>query len=78
MFVSEDKNEALVTSVVISKTEDRGFYLKLKGLDPEKYYVDEDTDEVYSGALLMNAGICLSHYSSDDGASLKKYFKAVE
>ena len=76
-FVSEDKTEALLTSVVMRKPEDRALFIKLKGLDPDKYYIDEDTDEVYSGALLMNAGLCIIA-STDDGTSFKKYFKAVE
>ena len=76
-FVSEDKTEALLTSVVMRKPEDKALFIKLKGLDPDKYYIDEDTDEVYSGALLMNAGLCIIA-STDDGTSFKKYFKAVE
>ena len=76
-FVSEDKTEALLTSVVMRKPEDRALFIKLKGLDPDKHYIDEDTDEVYSGALLMNAGLCIIA-STDDGTSFKKYFKAVE
>ena len=76
-FVSEDKTEALLTSVVMRKPEDRALFIKLKGLDPDKYYIDEDTHEVYSGALLMNAGLCIIA-STDDGTSFKKYFKAVE
>lgn len=76
-FVSEDKTEALLTSVVMRKPEDRALFIRLKGLDPDKYYIDEDTHEVYSGALLMNAGLCIIA-STDDGTSFKKYFKAVE
>ena len=76
-FVSEDKTEALLTSVVMRKPEDRALFIKLKGLAPDKYYIDEDTHEVYSGALLMNAGLCIIA-STDDGTSFKKYFKAVE
>ena len=78
MFVSEDKKEALVTSVVMRQPETRAFYLKLKGLDPDKYYRDEDTDEVYSGALLMNAGLSFCGSNDRDGSSFKKYFVAVE
>lgn len=78
MFVSQDKDEALVTSVVIKRPEDRGFTLRLKGLDPAKYYVDEDDGEIYSGALLMNAGICLDFNGEWDGDSFKKHFKAVK
>ncbi len=74
-FVSEDKNEVLFTYVTISKPENHALVIKLKGLDPDKYYVDEDTDEVYSGALLMNAGLCLPNVSDKDGSSFVKYFK---
>ncbi len=78
MFVSEDKSEALVTSVVMRQPFDKAFYLKLKGLAPEKFYLDEETGEVYSGALLMNAGLCLTYTSDEDGKSFKKYFKEVK
>ena len=78
MFVSEDKNEALVTSVVMREYEDMIYVLKLKGLDPDKYYIDEDTGEVYSGALLMNAGVNVTFLENRDGTSFKKYFKAVK
>ncbi len=78
MFVSEDKTEALVTNVVMRRSEENTFYLRLKGLDPDKYYTDEETGEIYSGALLMNAGLNLSRYSMEDGSSFKKYFKAIK
>ncbi len=68
-FVSEDKKEALVTVVHIKLPYDSLFFLKLKGLDPEKYYKVEDTDEVYSGAYLMNAGLNLTHKPAGDGIS---------
>ncbi len=77
VFVAEDKSEALVTSVVMREPYDKAFFLKLKGLDPEKYYRDEETGEIYSGALLMNAGICLTWTDEHDGKSFKKYFKAI-
>ncbi len=77
MFVSEDKNSALVTSVVMRKQEENNFYLKLKGLDPEKYYVEDESGEVYSGALLMNAGLCLNKYGRMDGDSFKLYFRTL-
>ncbi len=77
MFVSQDKNEALLTSVVMRKSSENAFYLKLRGLDKDKYYVDDETGEVYSGALLMNAGLCLNRYKNSDGSSFKKYFRAL-
>lgn len=68
-FVSEDKKEALVTVVHIKLPYDNLFFLKLKGLDPEKNYEIEDTGEVYSGAFLMNAGLNLTHKPAGDGLS---------
>ena len=77
-FVSEDKNEALLTVVTITRPEDSAIFIKLKGLDPDKYYMDDETDEVYSGALLMNAGLCFPNEDISDGASFVRYFKAIE
>ena len=77
MFVSRNKEAALVTSVVMRKPEQNTFYLKLKGLDPEKYYVEDESGEVYSGALLMNAGLCLNRFPDNDGDSFKLYFRAL-
>ena len=68
-FVSEDKKEALVTVVHIKLPYDNLFFLKLKGLDPEKIYEIEDTGETYSGAYLMNAGLNLTHKPAGDGVS---------
>ena len=68
-FVSEDKKEALVTVVNIKLPYDNLFFLKLKGLDPEKIYEIEDTGETYSGAFLMNAGLNLTHKPAGDGIS---------
>ena len=68
-FVSEDKKEALVTVVHMKLPYDEFFLLKLKGLDPEKYYEIEDTGETYSGAFLMNAGLNLTHRPKGDGIS---------
>lgn len=68
-FVSEDKKEALVTVVNIKLPYDNLFFLKLKGLDPEKIYEVEDSGETYSGAYLMNAGLNLTHKPNGDGIS---------
>ncbi|MCR5484582.1 MAG: alpha-galactosidase [Clostridiales bacterium] len=73
-FVSPDKKEALVTVVTMRRPESRVLILKLKGLDPEKYYIDEDSGEKYSGALLMNAGINLTETAFRDGESVLKHF----
>ncbi len=77
-FVSPDKKEALVTSVVMRMRERQTLFLKLKGLDKNKMYMDEDTKEIYSGALLMNAGVNLTRTDRTDGASLVKHYIEVE
>ncbi len=78
-FVSEDQSEVLFTSVIMRQPEHNFYIQRLRGLDPDRYYRDEDTGEVYSGALLMNAGINLSGdgWPREDGDSLTKHFVAV-
>jgi alpha-galactosidase len=68
-FVSEDKSEALVTVVQMRQSYDPLFFLKLKGLDPEKIYEVQSTGNTYSGAYLMNAGLNLTHKPQGDGDS---------
>jgi alpha-galactosidase len=58
--VSSDKNEVLLTYVVMQTQVSVSRYIRLRGLDPEKYYVDTATGRKYSGALLMNAGLNLT------------------
>lgn len=57
-FVSEDQTRALFNVVL---TEIYGnadvTYVKLRGLDPEKVYVEQQSGKEYSGQLLMEAGI---------------------
>ena len=77
MFTDENKSQALVTYVIKFKKERRGLFLRLKGLDPAKYYRLEETGEVYSGALLMNAGLSLFRMPNEDGYSKTFYFTAV-
>ncbi len=77
-FVSEDQSEVLFTSVIMRQPEHNFYIQRLEGLDPNRYYRDEDTGEVYSGALLMYAGINLSGdgWPREDGNSLIKHFTA--
>ena len=75
-FVSPDKNEAMLTSVVMRQPESMFYVQRLRGLDPEKLYTDTDTGEVYSGALLMNAGVNLTRAAYLDGESVVKHFIA--
>lgn len=66
-FVSPDKSEVLATAVIMRENNEHLFFLKLKGLDKNRFYKCQKTGEVYSGALLMNSGINLSalRYTGD-------------
>lgn len=78
-FVSPDKNEVLFTRVVMRRPENIYQPLRLRGLDPEKRYTDEETGQTFSGALLMNAGMNLSATAWNqytDGSSIVRHFVA--
>ena len=77
-FADEKKSEALLTVFIKFKMEERNFFLRLKGLDPEKYYRLEETGDVYSGALLMRAGLNLSFLNNEDGYSKTFHFIETE
>ncbi len=77
-FVNEDKSEAMLTVVIKFYMQSRNFFIKLKGLDAEKYYKCLEDGEVYSGALLMNAGISLYHSPDYDGESFALHFEEVK
>ena len=68
-FVSPDKNETMATAVIMRRRETVFFTLCLRGLDPKKMYKDQATGEVYSGALLMHAGLNLTEKLVNDGDS---------
>jgi alpha-galactosidase len=58
MFVAKDKSEALFTFVqVLARPNFRSRRVKLKGLDPNALYKNEQTGETHSGSALMNAGV---------------------
>ena len=46
--------------VTITKPIETCFTVKLRGLDPDKYYREEKSGWVFSGALLMKAGYNMS------------------
>ncbi len=77
-FVSPDKSEALATIVTMRTPEIPFFIFKFKGLDPEKYYESSYDGEIYSGAMLMNAGINLTYRINKTGDSLKIYLKEIK
>lgn len=73
--VSSDKSEVLLTYVVMRTHVTVSRYIRLRGLDPERIYVDEATGRKYSGALLMNAGLNLTQ-GYKDGESRVWHFVA--
>ena len=77
-FVSEDKSEAMLTVVNKFFMEPRNFFIRLRGLDPDKLYKSDTDGEVYSGALLMNAGLSMYHYPTGDGESYAIHFEEVK
>ena len=74
-FVAKDKSEALLTVIYKNHPPHRFLNIRLKGLDENKMYVNEADGQVYSGALLMNAGINLtSHEDSGCGTNIMVHF----
>ncbi|OGO91793.1 MAG: alpha-galactosidase [Clostridiales bacterium GWF2_38_85] len=73
-YVSEDKNEALFTFVSIRVVINHTYFVKLRGLDKDKIYIDTETGAEYHGDTLMNAGLRLNGWFGD-GTSIAKYFK---
>ena len=77
-YVAKDKSEALLSVVIKNRAPHDFLLIKMKGLDPEKMYRDETDGEVYSGALLMNAGINLTDGTLSAGRSFIRYFTEVK
>lgn len=65
-FVSKDKTNVLVCGVVLRKYPNPPItLLHLRGLDPQKKYKETLTGQIYTGAVLMYAGIPLPLPSMD-------------
>ncbi len=76
-YVSEDKKKAVVTFVV-TKTKIKGrYFLKLKGLCPDKKYIEPKSGRYYYGNTLMNAGLNLGN-DLCEGYSEILYFEEAE
>ena len=64
--VSKDKKEALFTYVqVLNRPNVHSRKIYLKGLDPLKNYRINDEDRVYSGDVLMKAGLLINNLWGD-------------
>ena len=69
-YVSENKDEAILTFVIDRDKIGSRYYVKLKGLCPTKRYRDTETGRVYFGDTLMNAGLNLTAVKGDLSSKL--------
>ena len=76
-FVSPDKSEMLFTCVTMRYYHNGKYIQRFRGLDAGKLYRVEETGKVYSGALLMNAGLNLTDFPDGTGTSFTLHFKEV-
>lgn len=76
LIVSPDKTEALL-SIVSTHVRANGPFplVRLQGLDPERIYRREDTDETMTGVALMSGGISFPQFHGDFPAQ-QIYFRA--
>lgn len=77
LTVSKDRREFVVTAVrIMSRPNPSHDWLTLRGLDADAQYRDVDSDEVFSGAFLMNAGLYFP-IAKADFTSFRRRFRAV-
>ena len=61
MVVAKDKSEALVTYIqVMARPNYHSRKIYLRGLEEQAMYLNEETNEIYSGAAFMYAGMDIS------------------
>ena len=66
MSVDEGKKHAVVGAVLLNTHGNHPvFYIRLRGLAPERSYRDKKTGVVYSGAALMELGIPITIVSGN-------------
>ena len=76
-FVSQDKQETLVTKMTMDNVWDHFQIVRLKGLDPNQMYHCTQLNLTCSGALLMNAGVNLTEVAPWEYQSALLHFYAV-
>lgn len=75
-IVSKDKKEALVTYIqVLAQPNRKSRKLRLKGLDPSAMYRLEENGALYSGQLLMNAGLLMDCVPGDFISTLYHFIR---
>ena len=76
-FVSQDKQEALVTKMTMDNVWDHFQIIRLRGLDPNRMYHCPQLNLTCSGALLMNAGVNLTEVAPWEYQSAVLHFYTV-
>lgn len=74
MYVTEDKSEALFTYVRIKAMISPVSFVRLRGLDPDRVYVDGEGNR-HLGSTLMRAGLCMTRVRHD-AESVTIYLKS--
>lgn len=75
-YVSKDKSEVLVIYVqVLNRPFHHSRRIRLKGLQKDNYYRNEETSDVYSGTALMNGGVLIKGLWGDFKAKLMHFVK---
>lgn len=75
-YVAKDKSEVLVVYVqVLARPNHHSRRIRLKGLQKDAYYRNEETNEVYSGAALMNGGILIKGLWGDFKGKLLHFIR---
>lgn len=75
-YVAKDKSEILVTYFqVLNRPNYHSRRIRLKGLQKDSYYRNEETNEVYSGAALMNGGVLIKGLWGDFKGKLLHFIR---
>jgi len=78
-FVNEDKTEVLLFNYRVLSTAQPAFSItKMSHLLPEALYVDQTTQESFSGDELMSIGLYNAPIEQADFTSSVRYFKVQE
>ena len=78
IVVSKDKQEAVVVFIQVeARPKLRSIRIRLKGLEGDYQYTINDGEKIFSGAMLMNAGITMDELWGDYQGKLL-YFKKAQ
>ena len=77
-FVSKDKKDVLVSGVVLrSEVNPPVYFLRFRGLLPDRLYREKESGETFSGIVLMKAGLAVP-VTTGDYEAVAYRFEAVE